>query len=299
METSEECVGSAVSRRPAMSPRKPVMQSAKCLHCGAVFGRRYKQKGPRYCSVMCRKTAHANRRVDKECGQCGVVFSVAFTRGVTHTMYCSKSCRSKAIRQQRRRATESAGPCSTPGCPRRSSRPAELCEACYVRKRRPGSVKRKTHMRPLNRCEAGGYILVRAREHPLANKDGWVREHRKVLFDAIGDAPHDCVWCGRTLHTWASITVDHFDDNKSNNAPVNLLPSCNACNRARGSMRPFLWRLTVSGAARMVEMVNHRGFPVNEIPNVRARTAVKRSGARKRAMALLKATTGLTQVGLF
>lgn len=75
--------------------------------------------------------------------------------------------------------------------------------------------------------------------HPLANSNGVVLEHRKVLYDAIGPGPHPCHWnhfssCGKTELTWGGINgiqVDHLDGDKTNNDLANMVPSCLACNR--------------------------------------------------------------------
>lgn len=78
-----------------------------------------------------------------------------------------------------------------------------------------------------------GYIMGWHPDHPLAGATGFVLEHRVVLFDAIGNGPHPCHWCGKTL-TWSpELTVDHLDWDRSNNDPANLVPACAACNGAR------------------------------------------------------------------
>jgi len=86
-------------------------------------------------------------------------------------------------------------------------------------------------------------------DHPLANKNGQVRVHRAVLFDLIGDGTHPCRWCGKPV-TWRRpgagwgtqnglgvLLPDHLDGNPRNNAPENLVPSCNHCNVWRSSPR--------------------------------------------------------------
>lgn len=83
-----------------------------------------------------------------------------------------------------------------------------------------------------------GYrILTGQQGHLLADRSGGLCEHRKVLYDEIGPGPHECYWgCGRVL-SWggkSGINVDHLDDDKLNNDPDNLVPSCGPCNRQRG-----------------------------------------------------------------
>lgn len=104
-------------------------------------------------------------------------------------------------------------------------RSMEFSEAC--RQRQLGSGKGYYY--------DGDYkFLTKQHDHPLANGEGMVAEHRKVLFDKIGPGPHLCHWgCGRELD-WGGcggIQADHLDGIKDNNDPKNLVPSCQSCNR--------------------------------------------------------------------
>lgn len=86
--------------------------------------------------------------------------------------------------------------------------------------------------------DMGGYrALSGQHDHPLADSDGCVTEHRKVLYDKIGSGPHLCYWgCGAVL-SWGTIhgiCVDHLDGDTMNNDPGNLVPSCFLCNIMRG-----------------------------------------------------------------
>ncbi|QDF18805.1 HNH endonuclease [Gordonia phage SCentae] len=112
--------------------------------------------------------------------------------------------------------------------------------------------------RPKRRCQPGctcgkhrgsqgrhfsksrGYFVRTGVIHPLTGKgelSGNVYEHRLVLWDKLGceslDCRHECHWCGREL-TWATLKADHVDEDKTNNDPENLVPSCNGCNTYRG-----------------------------------------------------------------
>ncbi|MGI8721199.1 MAG: hypothetical protein ACR2JG_03120 [Geodermatophilaceae bacterium] len=102
--------------------------------------------------------------------------------------------------------------------------------------------------RPRVAClDANGYLVRRlAGPHPLADNQGRVYEHRLVLYAVLGPGTFPCHWCRkpvdwdeRTLH------VDHLDDDKTNNNPANLVPSCLVCNVRRaqcGRDRHGLWR---------------------------------------------------------
>lgn len=90
---------------------------------------------------------------------------------------------------------------------------------------------------------AGSFVALGYRNlttqygHPLANSSGVVSEHRRALYDKIGPGLHPCHWgCGKVLE-WGGILgicVDHLDDDKVNNDPDNLVPSCLVCNMQRG-----------------------------------------------------------------
>jgi hypothetical protein len=76
-----------------------------------------------------------------------------------------------------------------------------------------------------------GYVRLKCTDSPMS-KNGWVLEHRKVLYDKIGTGTHKCHWCRLHLE-WKDICVDHLDEVRSNNNPNNLVPSCSKCNRYR------------------------------------------------------------------
>lgn len=86
-----------------------------------------------------------------------------------------------------------------------------------------------------------GYRMLRYQRHPLA-RHGELMEHRKILYDKIGPGPHECHWnsvrgCGKVNLEWGGhggIHADHLDDDRINNSPENLVPSCKKCNGDRG-----------------------------------------------------------------
>lgn len=88
------------------------------------------------------------------------------------------------------------------------------------------------------------YRRVKAPGHPLADKDGMVRVHRRALYDKIGPGEHACHWCGRPV-AWDGVgigrlCVDHIDGDRWNNDPANLVPSCRRCNTKRAERADFL-----------------------------------------------------------
>lgn len=79
-------------------------------------------------------------------------------------------------------------------------------------------------------------------DHPLAGKNGYVSEHRVVLYEKIGAGPHPCHWCGTEVH-WTKavqgtghkgmLVGDHINGDPLDNRPDNLVPSCQGCNVGR------------------------------------------------------------------
>lgn len=193
---------------------------------------------------------------ERRCATCSKEFVVTASGGVGgyHKKYCSDECRQGA-REARK------GPrvlCSTSGCRNAKGYSSGICNSCYYRVRRTGTLeKRELKGRWLS---SHGYVQVCDAAHPLARSSGLVYEHRKVLFDAIGEGPHPCHWCGRELR-WVrgarggptgALVPDHLDGDKANNARANLVPACHPCNASRGLFQswvlkhsddPWLWAL--------------------------------------------------------
>lgn len=91
--------------------------------------------------------------------------------------------------------------------------------------------------------KANDYLrIVNAHGHILATYSGSMPYHRYVCFEAIGRPRQSaCVHCGYVLPWKTTLTpaqphvvnVDHLDNDKSNNDPANLAPSCSWCNANR------------------------------------------------------------------
>jgi hypothetical protein len=106
-------------------------------------------------------------------------------------------------------------------------------------KRQEHSEQMRRERRPAaagSTIDKDGYrILTMQQGHPLATPNGGLAEHRKVLYAKIGSGEHQCNWCGRAIRWRAEmrredICVDHLDEDKLNNEPENLVPSCFQCN---------------------------------------------------------------------
>lgn len=139
--------------------------------------------------------------------------------------------------------------CAVDGCERPRVKQARgryrYCSAHKSRLQRQGDVCAdqpvRTHT-PGPWATGNGYLDVAAAGHPMAGQNGHARQHRVVLFDAIGPGAHPCHWCGMSV-TWdlshpassGALTVDHVDHDRTNTALSNLVPSCHPCNARRTS----------------------------------------------------------------
>ena len=170
---------------------------------------------------------------ERTCEICGESFSYEVARGADRRM-CSDFCRTR-----KRHAMAKAQPiCCVEGCLNHRYYSSGLCNSCYYRMKRTGTLERRQYN---YRCVASnGYVKVCDKGHPLAVVDGWLYEHRKVLYDVIGPGPHQCYWCKANVD-WVkgkcvkgSLVPDHLDGVKTNNTIGNLVPACNRCNASRG-----------------------------------------------------------------
>ena len=96
-----------------------------------------------------------------------------------------------------------------------------------------GTKKRASH-KEYKRTHTKGYILLNIPDHPLAQANGYVYEHRHVFHSHFKDSELSCELCG-VPWLWRTYKdhIDHIDEDKSNNHIGNLRPLCNACNVSR------------------------------------------------------------------
>lgn len=132
--------------------------------------------------------------------------------------------------------------CEVDGCSNRArTKSSALCAKHYHREYRHGNIDANFH--GLKTAPEGRYRTQYDPRHPLASANGIVYVHRSVLHSLIGPGPHECHWCGVqvnwSLTVGASdyLQVDHLDENKENNNPGNLVPSCNRCNTTRSTQK--------------------------------------------------------------
>ena len=115
-----------------------------------------------------------------------------------------------------------------------------LCQKHYFRFMRYGTYELvgprdrdgNPAIRKMRRSNQAGYQLLFEPLHPLAMADGYVYEHRKVIYSIHGDKLPDCEICGKPTD-WKTCHIDHKDNDVTNNEPENLRPLCRACNTFR------------------------------------------------------------------
>lgn len=95
-------------------------------------------------------------------------------------------------------------------------------------------------------ADKSGYVLVHCPDHPHANRNGYIREHRLVMEKNLG------------RHLLPDEVVHHKDENKQNNHPDNLeLYTTNAEHLAE-TLRGQVPNWTEEGKARIREQ-NRQG----------------------------------------
>ncbi|WP_065348194.1 MULTISPECIES: HNH endonuclease signature motif containing protein [unclassified Pseudomonas] len=77
-----------------------------------------------------------------------------------------------------------------------------------------------------------GYQRLYEPTHPLRDSQGYIAEHRMVMYAKYGAALPDCELCGVPLN-WSTCHIDHKDRDVKNNVEENLRPLCPPCNTWR------------------------------------------------------------------
>lgn len=124
--------------------------------------------------------------------------------------------------------------CRVDGCERDAPyKTAQLCQKHYFRMRRTGTVQERKVGHVERFITPNGYARIYQPGHPLADKRGYVFEHRYVMWGTAGGVCTACEKCGRP-ESWSTCHVDHKDDDRLNNSTGNLRILCRGCNVKRG-----------------------------------------------------------------
>lgn len=123
--------------------------------------------------------------------------------------------------------------CCVEGC-HREARYVEsgLCQTHYHRMWRNGTLELKPVSRKYRRSNPAGYQQIYVGDHPLGHHNGYIYEHRKVVFDKYGWNLPSCEICGNDVN-WETCHVDHIDKDVTNNSADNLRAICRGCNTSR------------------------------------------------------------------
>jgi len=130
--------------------------------------------------------------------------------------------------------------CKVEGCQKDTDRKG-FCSLHYMRQWRNGTTD-KIQKRKEKLIHSHGYIIIYDKGHKLADKNGCVYQHRHGYYQAYGEGPFDCYWCGKIV-CWDNLHIDHLDDDKTNNDIDNLKATCPRCNQKRGAEKVIAtWR---------------------------------------------------------
>ncbi|HIC9070491.1 MULTISPECIES: HNH endonuclease signature motif containing protein [Klebsiella] len=125
--------------------------------------------------------------------------------------------------------------CKVQGCDRECTHyPGKgICQKHYFRMMRYGTYELTKQGKRKDRTQnTKGYQMIRHPDHPLVMANGFVYEHRKVIYDRYGDILPPCEKCGKEV-TWKTVHIDHIDEVVDNNTESNLRVLCRACNVMR------------------------------------------------------------------
>lgn len=136
--------------------------------------------------------------------------------------------------------------CIAPACDREARyKKDQLCQKHYFRKWRNGYLHLKPKVRRAPTWKAlstSGYTIMKRPDHPIAQKQGLIYEHRLIMYAKYGEDIPPCELCG-AKSDWRNRNthIDHIDENKTNNHPSNLRVLCNSCNVNRSRPPASNW----------------------------------------------------------
>ena len=136
--------------------------------------------------------------------------------------------------------------CSIDGCDRPMHyQKNKICQMHYFRFMRNKTFDTVKEPRKERIENPAGYQKLYKPEHKLSNSDGYVYEHRYLVYEKYGEFLPSCEACGKNT-SWDTCHIDHVDKNVKNNDINNLRPLCRGCNTKR-TKRSTAIKLEVNG----------------------------------------------------
>ena len=87
-----------------------------------------------------------------------------------------------------------------------------VCQKHYFRMMRYGTYELTKRGKRKDRTKnSKGYQMINCPDHPLVMANGFVYEHRKVIYDRYGDTLPPCQICGKEV-TWKTAHIDHITE---------------------------------------------------------------------------------------
>lgn len=219
-----------------------------------------KRRDQQYEEFIIRRRIKKGLSLEGKCPECGKTFLKGTGRGQQTRVYCSDECLSKKAKRVSKEYIEKrktkAGVCKVIGCRGLAVREKyTVCEAHYCMHRRTGSYEGKIRN---HRVTDGKYVRIIGKgsgDHPIASKKSKILyEHRMVAYDSRNGICEPCFWCGTKLD-WENCVIDHLNEDKHDNRPDNLLIACTNCNRARGALLDFIFRMKESSVPVFYEAI--------------------------------------------
>ncbi|MFU2131645.1 HNH endonuclease signature motif containing protein [Gallibacterium anatis] len=126
--------------------------------------------------------------------------------------------------------------CKIDGCDREAVYRADcVCQMHYFRFMRNGTYELLIKRKYRNQNKKG-YQMIHEPDHPLVMKNGYVYEHRFMVYEKYGNDLPNCEFCGKAL-TWKNVHIDHINGDVKDNVIDNLRPLCRSCNTMRSSTK--------------------------------------------------------------